>query len=578
MADKAFVRFASLDSAISAAARAVGRFPLTLVCAWVACAFFDVVILANGEGHDRLFYIGVVLTLGIPLCFALALLRERQPTASLAVRWLPQVGVLLALAVLAYLWPHWTGDIQWRRYFQLSLLAHALVAFLPYTTVREPNGFWQFNRTLLDRFILASIFSGVLLAGLEGALATLHPLFGIKVSGKAYGLLATWLAFGFHPWFFLAGIPADLAGLEERRDYPATVRVFAQLILVPLVAVYQALLTAYLVKVVITGDWPSGLIGWLVSAEAIAGILAILLVHPVRDLVENLWVRRFARGFYIALIPSIAMLAVSIAKRVGQYGVTEDRYFVIALTAWLGCIATFFIARRDGDIRWIPVTLALLALLTFGGPWGAYHVSLVSQRARFVRLLEQNGMWRHGKLEAPAREVPAAQRKQLSAALVYLLDHHGGKALVSVLGPTLAAADSGVKHPERSGGNVRAQLIASKLGFTFVGEYETVSDSLRAFFFNQEYVTRPAASPVDGLEYHVDVDYTGKAFHVGSRSLVLWCDDAGRRLLLVDDLGHEGRLPPMPPLDTLATAPLAPLVAAARATWAPDRPLPRVRF
>src|SRR5262249_28904583 len=153
-------------------------------------------------------------------------------------------------------------------------------------------------------------------------------------------------------------------------------------------------------------NWPSGLIGWLVSVEATAGVLALLLVHPVRDQAGNLWTRTFSRGFYLALLPSIAMLAVSIAKRVGQYGITEDRYFVIVLTAWLAAISLMFILRRDADIRVVPLTLAMLAAITLGGPWGPYRVSLRSQRAHLIRVLEANGLWHEGKLSGTDRAVP----------------------------------------------------------------------------------------------------------------------------------------------------------------------------
>src|SRR5262249_21163553 len=160
------------------------------------------------------------------------------------------------LVLIAVLWPHWSEAIQIRRYVQLSLLVHALVAFLPYLIVREPNGFWQYNRVLLVRFVVATIFSSVLLTGLQGALFALKPLFNIAVSPKVFFDLTTTIYFVFHPWFFLAGIPRDLSTLEQRTDYPTVIKVFAQFILVPLVAVYQALLTAYLVKVIVTQQWP----------------------------------------------------------------------------------------------------------------------------------------------------------------------------------------------------------------------------------------------------------------------------------------------------------------------------------
>lgn len=570
------MRFASLESVRQSAVAAIRRFPVPLICAWGAGGIIDALIVAEGT-HHRAFAAALALTLGIPVCFAIALLGERAaPDRSAVARLLPQVGALVVLAALAWVWPHWSGEVQWRRYAQLSLLAHALVAFLPYLVVREPNGFWQYNRTMLERFVLASVFSVVLLAGLEGALASLRPLFGIQVSGKAFALVSTRVWFVFHPWFFFAGVPRDLGSLEARRDYPAVVRVFAQFILVPLVAIYQALLSAYLFKVVVTGKWPSGLIGWLVSAEAVAGILAILLVHPVRERVENLWVRTFARGFYLALVPSIAMLAVSIAKRVSQYGVTEDRYFVIALTAWLGAISLYFIVRRDGDIRWIPITLAALALVTFGGPWSAYDVSLASQRTRLVRLLEAHGMWKDGSVARPARGLTFEARRELSSVLVYLLGRHGGAAVRPELGAVLAAADSAFTDPERQSGAIRAQQVATRLGFTLVNPWDAATDSGGAFSWTQPWSEVREATPVDGFEYHARVDGIQMAFRAGSRSLVFWCDPSGRRMILADDLGHRSGIPPTTPVDTLATAPLAPLIAATREPRPADAPLPRV--
>jgi hypothetical protein len=568
------VRFASIESVRESAERALRRFRVPLACAWGACAIFDALILAGGR-HDRVLAVGISLTLGIPVCFAITLLGERgAPERSPIARWLPQAVALLALAALAIAWSHWTSDIQWRRYAQLSLLAHALVAFLPYATVREPNGFWQYNRTLLERFVLATIFAGVLLVGILGALASLRPLFGIDVSGRTFGLVSTWAWFVFHPWFFFAGIPAELRALDERRDYPGTVRVFAQFVLVPLVAIYQTLLTAYLLKVVVTGNWPTGLIGWLVSAEAIAGILAILLIHPVRDRAENLWVRTFSRVFYIALVPSIAMLAVSIAKRVGQYGVTEDRYFVIALTVWLGAISVYFIARREGDIRWIPITLAVLALFTFGGPWSAYDVSLASQRERLVRLLRENDMLRDGNAVPAVAGLSSAARRDLSSVLQYLLSTHGGRAVSPVLGASMmAAADSGVTDPEREPSTLRAQRVATRLGFAFMNTWEAANDSSKGFSWMVTSTEPRAANPIAGFEYHARIESTPAIFQAGSRSLALWCDENTRRMVLSDERGRSGALPPTSPVDTLGTAPIDSLIAASRLATAGAGPL-----
>ena len=57
-------------------------------------------------------------------------------------------------------------------------------------------------------------------------------------SAEAYGRLDLMLLFVFNTWFFLAGVPGDFAALDESREFPRGIRVFAQYILAPLVGVY----------------------------------------------------------------------------------------------------------------------------------------------------------------------------------------------------------------------------------------------------------------------------------------------------------------------------------------------------
>ena len=178
------MHFASLDAIRRDATAALKRFPLTLAFAGLACAVSDAIILMTGD-HPRLMAIVLVATLGIALSFAVALFAERLPDLSPPARGALLAVVPLGLAIVALQWTHWTDEVQWRRYAQLSLLGHALVAVLPYARVRERNGFWgfwQYNRTLLERFVVATIFASVLLGGLDGALGALKPLFDISVS------------------------------------------------------------------------------------------------------------------------------------------------------------------------------------------------------------------------------------------------------------------------------------------------------------------------------------------------------------------------------------------------------------
>ena len=188
-------------------------------------------------------------------------------------------------------------------------------------------------------------------------------------------------------------------------------------------------LTAYLFKVVITAKWPSGWIGYLVSTVAATGILALLLVHPVAGRDDKRWVGTFSRWFYIVLMPAIVMLLFALGKRIGQYGITERRYLLLVLALWLAATTVWFVTGRRRSIKWIPVTLCLVAFATSCGPWGAYAVSRRSQLGRLEALLARNGLLGEGGVRPAAAALPLADRREIGAVLRYLIRTHGSRAL-----------------------------------------------------------------------------------------------------------------------------------------------------
>lgn len=435
------------------AGRTFRRFPLVAVSAFLAAAS-AVAMVEEPASSERYLRLLAAASLGLPLFTAITLLVERgrpgggRPTGDGFRPWPPLAAGLLHLAGVAVLaaiylaWPHWHDPLALRRYLQLSLTFHLLAAFLPFTAPGERNGFWQYNKTLFIRFLTAALYAHVLFAGLAVALLAVDKLFGVNVDGNRYPELWILIGFLFTTGFFLGGIPRNLAELDAVTEYPRGLRVFSQFILVPLVTVYLVILTVYLGKIAVTRVWPSGWIGYLVSSVSVAGILSLLLVAPVRERAENAWIASYSRWFYIVLLPSIGMLLLAVGKRIEQYGVTENRYFLIVLSGWLVLVSLYFILRRAGSIKVIPGTLCAVALITLGGPWGAYQVSARSQTHRLAGLLEANGMLVDGHARPAAERVAFEDRREMSAIFTYLLETHGTKPIAGWFEDGLAHVDT----------------------------------------------------------------------------------------------------------------------------------------
>ena len=424
------MRFPSLDALALRGRQVLARFPYTLTAGATTAVLAIIASTEAVRGNDEAWGFGaMVAALALPGTTAIALLAEvrRWPAARTAAAML---AAALALVGFYLVWPGMEEKHNAIRYFQLSAALHLIVAFLPFIGRRESLAFWQYNRRLFLSFLRAVVFSGVLFVGLAIALAALDKLFGLDVEGETYLRLWFVIAFVVNTWIFLAGVPDDLEALASDPEYPKALKIFTQYILTPLVAVYLLILLAYLVKILITGQWPSGWIGYLVTSVSVAGILGFLLVHPLRDEPGEGWIRTYRRWLFIGLIPAACMLLVAFAKRIGPYGLTELRYLGVVLGGWLLAIAVLFTLRREHGIRIIPLSLSLVLLVTLFGPLSATARSIASQAARLRREL------------AAARATPSPgavspAEREASGALRFLVSRDAGDEIAGAFGGSI---------------------------------------------------------------------------------------------------------------------------------------------
>lgn len=375
------------------------RFPLVMVSASILT-----ILLFLALDESRFVQPGFALAacLGLSLFLGLDLVSERIGSRGVqSVLWVLGAGALIAYAV--YVGDKPEEDLtEVYRFALLLLVVHLFVAVGPFVGKGSVRAFWDFNKTLFLRFLLAILFSGVLFGGLAVAMLAVDHLLldGSTFPDKAYGRLFFVCGVIFNTLFFLAGIPRDFALLEEEREYPKGLKIFAQNLLLPLVVLYMAILYLYAITILVKWEWPEGWVGWLVLSFSVLGILALLLLYPLQKRSDSAWIARFSRWYYVAVLPLIGLLFAAIVRRIAEYGITENRYFVVLLALWLGGVAIYFIASRRKNIKIVPISLAAVALLSSFGPWGAFAVSTRSQAARFEELVVRNALLTNGKIDS----------------------------------------------------------------------------------------------------------------------------------------------------------------------------------
>ena len=280
-------------------------------------------------------------------------------------------------------------------------------------------------RPCFSGFLTAALYSGVLYLGLSLAMFAVDNLFEIKIPDNRYGQLWVFMAGIFNTWFFLAGIPNNLSSLNEESDYPKGLKVFTQYVLIPLVVVYLIILYGYALKIIINWDWPRGWVANLILGFSAVGILSLLLVRPIQKQVENKWIRRFSKWYYIALAPLVVMLFLAVWQRVSEYGITENRYFVLVQAIALAWVVGYFNLSKNKYIKVIPITLCFLAFFSSFGPWSAFSISKGSQTQRLEDYLVKNEILQKGKVQKISTRIPFEDQKEISSIVSYLHDMQG---------------------------------------------------------------------------------------------------------------------------------------------------------
>src|SRR5262249_4135995 len=139
-------------------------------------------------------------------------------------------------------------------------------------------------------------------------------------------------------------------------------------------------------------------------------------------------------------------------------------------------IALYFMVSRRARVIAVPVTLALVALVTLVGPWSAYAVSRRSQQGRLDILLARHGLWREGRIERASSPVSWDDRRDISRLLDYLSEFHGPTALSRWFAGSPNLLDAGQpSHPNRP------ERLMAEIGLSYVGR----SGSVRIVHFER---------------------------------------------------------------------------------------------
>ncbi len=239
------------------------------------------------------------------------------------------------------------------------------------------------------------------------------------------------------------------AGLHGNR----LLEVLLNYLVTPALLIYAAIFYLYMVKIVVTWTLPEGGVAYL----AFGFTMTALVVKALDRALE----RRIYSWFYDRLsmvsLPMIVLFWVGVARRIGEYGLTAQRVYLLVCGALMTFCVVLFLSRRFGRYLWVCLAgLVVFAAFAYIPALSPERIGLRSQTERFGRiarslaLIDQTGRLRTERVPL-SDTVRWREYREAFEALEYVLP-----------GDSLFRRQLGLRDDERSS-QVQDRLLPARL-------------------------------------------------------------------------------------------------------------------
>lgn len=418
--------FPTLDKLLDAYKKMLARFPLAYTAGVVSAGSFFSLILIN-DGYNTVLdnlILKAALVAGIAsfAFLSVELYLERRQEIKQRDGWFAKVLSLVLTLGVYFLLPkdiiHASQAFHTR--FFISALFFVLLAIVaPFFERGEEIDFWHWLRKMASNFILTMVLSGILFAGLLIAVAGGSQLFGYWLGDEtAPQLIFIAIAGLVSIPFFLLKIPADFKNEEKSEKILEKMKSFGIYILLPLWLVYFIMLYVYFGKVVMQGNWPNGTVVYMITVFFLLGLALRWFLYPFH---QNSWIEKFSRVSSVFSIPLIGVYFWAVILRLNSYGLTTNRYIVLAFGVLMVITLIYSIWKNFKFKVAIYFVLALIAL-TFVGPWSAFSLPPYLQYQALEKILTENNILENGQIKESS--VSCEVKEEITQKLEYLVLEH----------------------------------------------------------------------------------------------------------------------------------------------------------
>jgi hypothetical protein len=411
-----------IESTIGNIKLSIKRFPITLIISVILV--ISLIYLQesplNLANRGRIREINMILGLAIPLSVCIGLLIEsffKEDKLKSTMLYLGGTGFLI-LYYFIFVAEKDFNVVTMSRYGVVIL--SLVLAFLYIPRLKNNQNYEYYVMDVYSSLAITFIYSFVLYFGISAIFFTIDRLFDVSIKGDFYYYMFLIVSFIFALSLFLSKLPSEDNEFINI-EYTKALKVLLLYIVIPLITIYTAILYVYFAKIIVTMVWPKGLVSHLVLWYSTISVGIIFLITPILE--ENKIAKLFKIWFPKVILPVLLMMFMSIGQRVGQYGITENRYYIMVLGGWVTGIMIYFSLKKPLKNIIIPISLSIIMLNSVFGPLSSYSLSKMSQNRRLENILNRNNMI-DNNIIIPNPNVSKEDRIEINNIISYFDSNH----------------------------------------------------------------------------------------------------------------------------------------------------------
>ena len=397
------------------------RFPITIILTFLH--FITGVYIAEIRSFESDYFIEINLLLFGSIFITAMFEMVREKYFYKKNRWLVRgIYSLITLVISIIFYVEYLRTNDYYNIYYFTLIPISIILFLLIPILKKENK-EKYLQSVFSSFIITGIFAAVLWGGIEIILITVNYLFF-----NFYDKDSLFLRLSMYFFWFIAEVFGESLFLSllkktddnlENYEFPFIFNLLIKFVIIPLIIIYTGVLYIYMAKVLISMHLPKGLISHLVLWYTALSVAVMILITPFTQ--KDKFFENFKKYFPYFSIPLIFASLFAVFQRTYQYGITENRYYVLISIFWLFFCMILYIRRMN--VTGVFISLIVCFIISVYTPLSAKNVSNFSQSQRLKRMLVKYGALKDGKISKITQKLTDEEGSQIHTTIQYISDN-----------------------------------------------------------------------------------------------------------------------------------------------------------